>query len=69
MENDGIACVRGNGVKVRGGMGAVLVIVNEHEYDCEITEWKAAVVDGITIKPNTWYKLQDGEFVEDNDND
>ena len=68
MGNDGIACVRGNSVKVRGDMGAVLVIVNEHEYDCEIAEWKAAVVDGITIKPNTWYKLQDGEFVEDNDN-
>ena len=66
---NGLACARGNEIKVRGGMGAVLVIVQENEDDYEIAEWKAAVVDGITIKPDTWYKLQDGEFVEDNDND
>jgi len=66
---NGLACARGDRIKVRGGMGAVLVIVNEDKVDYEIAEWKAAVVDGITIKPDTWYKLQDGEFVEDNDND
>ena len=27
-------------------------------------EGKAAVVDGITLKPDTWYALKDGEFVE-----
>ena len=28
--------------------------------------WKAVVVDGVNVKPDTWYKLQNGELVEDN---
>lgn len=31
--------------------------------------WKAAVVDGETIKADTWYMLQDGEFVEATDDE
>ena len=61
---NGLACVRGNGVKVRGGMGAVLVIAEENKSDCNIAAWKAAVVDGVSIKPDTWYILEDGEFKE-----
>ena len=61
---NGLAVVRGNGVKVRGGMGAVLVIAEENENNYDIAHWKAAVVDGETIKPGTWYKLVDGEFRE-----
>ena len=49
---------------VRGGLGAVLVIAEEAEDDYTIEAWKAAVVDGETIKPDTWYKLVNGEFVE-----
>ena len=30
----------------------------------EITDFKAAIVDGVKIKENTWYKLEKGEFVE-----
>lgn len=30
----------------------------------EITDFKAAIVDGVKIKENTWYKLENGEFVE-----
>jgi hypothetical protein len=61
---NGIACARGNGCKVKGGLGAVLVLVEEREVDCDINFWKAEVVDGIRIKENTFYKLKDGEFVE-----
>ena len=61
---NGLACVRGDNTKVRGGMGAVLVIVNENANDYGIAEWKAAIVDGEKIKPDTWYRLRNGEFVE-----
>ena len=61
---NGIACARGNGVKVRGGMGAVLVIAEENKSDYKIAAWKAAVVDGEIIKPDTWYILENGEFKE-----
>lgn len=27
-------------------------------------DWKSAIVDGVTLKPDTWYKLENGEFVE-----
>ena len=56
--------MRGNGVKARGGLGAVLVIAVENTSDYGIKEWKAAVVDGEIIKADTWYTLKDGEFVE-----
>ena len=45
-------------------MGAVLVIVKENEDNYDISEWKAAVVDGNAIKEDTWYELIDGEFKE-----
>ena len=61
---NGLSVARGENVKVRGGMGAVLVIAIENSYDYDIKEWKAAVVDGEHIKPDTWYKLEDGKFVE-----
>ena len=61
---NGLSVARGNGVMVRGGLGAVLVIAEEAEDDYTIEAWKAAVVDGETIKPDTWYKLVNGEVVE-----
>ena len=30
----------------------------------EITDFKAEIVDGEKIKADTWYKLENGEFVE-----
>ena len=60
----GIACARGNGCKVKGGLGAVLVLVEENEDDYGISAWKAEVVDGERIKADTFYKLENGEFVE-----
>ena len=61
---NGLSVARGNNVRVKGGLGAVLVIVEEEPRSYEIKEWKAAVVDGDAIKPDTWYTLKDGEFVE-----
>ena len=54
---DGIACVRGNDVRVRGGLGAILVIAKEDSTDYTIKSWRAVVVDGKMIKPDTWYML------------
>ena len=61
---NGCGLVRGENVKIKGGMGAILVIAVENYVDYDIKEWKAFVVDGETVKPNTWYTLKDGRPVE-----
>ena len=61
---NGIACVRGNNCKVKGGLGAILVIAEENDYDNDIKEWKAFVVDGEKVKADTYYALKDGKIVE-----
>ena len=61
---NGLSVARGNDVKAKGGVGAVLVIVEEQSNSYDIKEWKTAVVDGENIKPDVWYRLKDGEFVE-----
>ena len=66
---NGCGLVRGDGVRARGGIGAILVICEENADDFNIREWKAVVVDGETVKADTWYKLKDGELVEVPEND
>ena len=61
---NGCALVRGNGVKAKGGLGAVLVICVENEDNYDISEWKAFVVDGEAVKVDTWYTLENGELLE-----
>ena len=61
---NGLSVVRGNGVKAKGGIGAVIVIAIEKENSYSRKEWKAGVIDGETLKADTWYTLKDGEFVE-----
>ena len=61
---NGCGLVRGNNIKARGGLGAILVICIEKEHSYNIKEWKASVVDGVNLKPDVWYTLKDGEFVE-----
>ena len=61
---NGCGLVRGNGVKIMGGLGAILVICEENVDDYGVKEWRAFVVDGKDIKADTWYKLVDGELVE-----
>ena len=61
---DGLSVARGDNVRVKGGIGAVLVIAEEDTNSYNIKDWKAVVVDGETVKADTWYKLVNGELVE-----
>ena len=60
----GISVARGRNVRVKGGIGSVLVIAEENEIDCSIKEFATAIVDGKDIKKDTWYKLENGKLVE-----
>ena len=51
-------------IKIRGGIGAIIVICAEKKENYDIVAWKSAVVDGEIIKAETWYTLRDDEFVE-----
>jgi hypothetical protein len=61
----GIACARGYNVRVKGGLGAILVIAEERKDSYDIAAWKAVIVDGEKIKADTWYRLDNEELVED----
>ena len=61
---NGCGLVRGYGIKARGGVGSILVFCVENQDDFGIKEWKAAEVDGESIKADTWYTLKDGLLVE-----
>ena len=61
---NGLSVARGNNVRVKGGLGAILVIAEENKSDYGIKHWKAVVVDGENVKADTWYKLEDGDLVE-----
>lgn len=51
----------------RGGLGAVLVLVEEQSSSYNIAHLKAVEVDGETVKADTWYRLVDGKLVEAGD--
>ena len=62
---NGIASVRCSNPMVKGGIGAVLVLARESEETYDLRCWNSAVVDGKTIKADTWYTLDDnGNIVE-----
>ena len=61
---NGIACVRGKKVRIRGGIGALLLIGIEAADSYEIKEWRAFIVDGEKIKADTWYTLEKGHLKE-----
>ena len=55
-----------NGCKAKAGLHSIICL---SEWDVVNDEYvpvsvKAAIVDGETIKADTWYTLKDGEFVE-----
>ena len=60
---NGVGTVRGNDVKIRGGIGALLVAAEESTSNYDIVSWATAIVDGEKIKPDTWYCVKDGKFV------
>ena len=62
------AAIVSNKGRVRGGHGCVLVArniewVEEHDR-YEVTDWACGIVDGVNIKEDTWYRLEDGKLVE-----
>ena len=61
---NGLAVARGKNVKVKGGIGSILVIAEENADDYDIADWKAVIVDGENVKADTWYCLKDGELCE-----
>lgn len=61
--SNSVVVARGCGVKVKGGIGSILVIVEDRS-SLEIVDYCVGVVDGVKIKPDTWYKLHNGEFIE-----
>ena len=52
--------------KAKAGLGSVIAIANREILDDEwkITDFAAGVVDGVKIKPDTWYRVENGGFVE-----
>ena len=61
---NGCGLVRGSEIKARGGIGSILVFCVEKQDDLGIKDWKAVVVDGETIKADTWYTLKNGALME-----
>ena len=61
---NGIASARCSHPMAKGGIGAVLVLARERDDNYDLLCWNSAVVDGKTIKANTWYTIDDGEIVE-----
>ena len=64
----GVAVVGSFG-RVKGRKGSVLVArdikYNHNRQEYEVADWACALVDGETIKEDTWYVLKDGKLVEE----
>ena len=61
-----VAVVTGRDSKAAGALGDWIVLTERYdwEWDYQIKDVKAFMVDGEKIQPNTFYKLVDGEAVE-----
>ena len=60
---DGVATTTNAGGRVMGALGCALFAV-ERADSGKITSVAAGIVDGVNIKPNTWYACRGGELVE-----
>ena len=63
----GVAVARGDKKcknRAKGKIGSILVIALENDGDFEIKDFAVGIVDGETIKADTWYKLENGQLVE-----
>ena len=58
-----VAIAVGYNGKARGSLGCAIVVA-ERDSDGKILSICAAVVDGEKIKPDTWYTVRNGEWVE-----
>ena len=62
-----VATAIGLSSKVKATVGCGIVCAERGEWDGKgypLISIKAAIVDGEIIKPDTWYTLKDGEFME-----
>ena len=63
---DSVGAAIGYDSRTKGAVGNWIVLA---EWKREGDRWypacvKAGLIDGVTLKPDTWYTLRDGEFVE-----
>ena len=67
---DSVAIATGYKSKVRGGVGCAIVCVERGKWNGITYPIKAicsAIVDGEQIKPDVWYTVKDGKFIETED--
>lgn len=60
---DGVATTTNAGGRVMGALGCALFAV-ERADSGKISSVAAGIVDGVSIKPNTWYTCRGGKLVE-----
>ena len=63
----GVALAAGYECKAKGALGCAICCVERGKWDGNtypIIAVKAAIVDGEKIKADTWYRLENGEFME-----
>jgi len=65
--NDSVGACVGVGAKIKGKKGCWITLA-EWEWDDSKDRFvpvcvKSAQIDGIKLKENTWYTLENGEFV------
>ena len=68
---DSVAIATGYDSKARGSLGCAIVVAERGNWNGEtypLIGIRAAIVDGVKIKADTWYTVRNGEFVEVEDN-
>ncbi|MBQ3989811.1 MAG: hypothetical protein II630_03115 [Bacteroidales bacterium] len=68
---DSVAIATGYDGKARGSLGCAIVVAERGKWNGKtypLIGIRAAIVDGATIKADTWYTVRNGEFVEVEDN-
>jgi hypothetical protein len=63
---ESVAMAIGRNSKAKGSIGCFIVLAEWKEFEDEtyhIVDVKSAKVDGAKIKPDTFYKLVNGEFI------
>ena len=63
---ESVAMAIGYNSKAKGSIGCFIVLAEWKEFEdgtCHIVDVKSAKVDGTKIKPDTFYKLVNGEFI------
>ena len=61
---DGVGTARGENAKIRGGIGAIITCAIESKESFDIITWASGIVDGEKLKPDVWYTVKDGAFIE-----